>query len=98
MPLSYFPRNPGVLAVPYSPRDGAILYVQSNCVEKRDAFVRSLMETLEVHSYGACVNNMEFPKGKTVRDLSREYRFVVTFENSEDVDYITEKALGAQSV
>ncbi|EKX40875.1 hypothetical protein GUITHDRAFT_75190, partial [Guillardia theta CCMP2712] len=85
------------------------IFVASNCKTTsncRSEYARELMEHVEVHSYGRCLNNRPFPpafstarKGKKfwldkVR-IMQNYTFALVFENSNMHDYVTEKLFQA---
>jgi hypothetical protein len=55
-----------------------------------------------VDAYGACLHNRNFPDGdkgiKSKLSTIGKYRFVITFENSNERDYVTEKIFHALHV
>lgn len=76
-------------------------YFASRCIaEDRDAYVAQLMQYMEVHSYGACLNNRRLPEdeerrwprnwGAKIATLSTYY-FALAFENGEFEHWVTEK-------
>lgn len=72
------------------------VYFASNRFEKsgRTGYVRQLMETLPVHSYGRSLKNRTLPEdlGKETKfDTIARYKFTLAFENSISRDYVTEK-------
>jgi hypothetical protein len=76
------------------------LFIASHPVAERDAYVRELMDHLDVASPGACLTNLRvegFAHGgaDAARALIRRYRFSLAFENSRCRDYVTEKLFRA---
>ncbi|KAH9255183.1 hypothetical protein BASA81_006623 [Batrachochytrium salamandrivorans] len=78
----------------------------SNCgFEKRNNMVKDLIRLTNgtVHSFGACVPSMNKPasppfSGSRDNDklaMLTHYKFSLAFENSETIDYVTEKFFGA---
>jgi hypothetical protein len=76
-------------------------YFASRCMARdRDAYVAELMRHLDVHSYGACLNNrrlaaddaQSWPRnwGAKIEALSTYY-FALAFENAEYEHWVTEK-------
>ena len=60
----------------------------------RTAYLRELMEHLEVDSYGQALNNASLPVDRgpaTKLATIARYRFTIAFENAIDDDYVTEK-------
>lgn len=61
---------------------------------KRQEYLRELMSFIEIDSYGQLFNNkkMESDSGHSSKmKLYESYKFVISFENSCTVDYVTEK-------
>jgi hypothetical protein len=74
------------------------VYIASNPVPFRDAYVVELMRHLRVDSLGSCLNNrsMEEVAGpvdgaQQVMAALGQYKFALAFENSASTDYVTEK-------
>ena len=83
----------------------------SNCeqnenAKKRIAYVKELMNYIDVHSYGKCLHNKEtswshhmrfdrsISHGEMITNrmkLISDYKFVLAFENNNVTDYVTEK-------
>ena len=58
VPMTFAPRMHEIVRRPLTQdKKGLVLYLQSNCVEWRDAFVRNLMEFVAVDSLGKCLKN-----------------------------------------
>lgn len=70
----------------------------------RTAYAEELMKHMDVHSYGRCLHNKDFPKemqfpiyndhGASMRNkifIFKDYKFVLVFENNNVTDYVTEK-------
>ena len=80
-----------------------VLMLISNChdTNNRLDYARELMKEIDVDSFGACLRNRNIseviPAGPGIgrREekayLLRQYPFVISFENSNEPDYITEK-------
>lgn len=66
-----------------------ILWIAKNCgaTNGREKYIRKLMDHINVHSYGECLNNMPFPETKSRTDLISEYKFYLGVENSNCEDY-----------
>eukprot|EP00899_Mesostigma_viride_P015645 jgi/Mesvir1/24081/Mv10803-RA.1 len=79
----------------------AIVTVNSNCHTKnhREELVKRLMDGFEVHSYGSCLKNRNDTIPRHVPNtnipLYSKYRFCVAMENSNTVDYVSEKVYEA---
>ena len=75
----------------------------SNCanVNGRLDVLKELIELIGVHSYGVCEHNIDEPedsgvnRGEQKRQLSGEYKFLFTPENTNDMSYATEKVYDA---
>eukprot|EP01113_Clastostelium_recurvatum_P021482 TRINITY_DN2545_c0_g1_i2.p1 TRINITY_DN2545_c0_g1~~TRINITY_DN2545_c0_g1_i2.p1 ORF type:complete len:678 (+),score=136.13 TRINITY_DN2545_c0_g1_i2:131-2164(+) len=92
---------------PPKTNDKLIMFAASNChtggADRRTAYVQELMQYIDVHSYGACLHNMEGFKeqshGNKMPEKIRQagqYKFVLAFENQNEVDeYVTEKIANA---
>uniref|UniRef100_H2YFF0 Fucosyltransferase n=2 Tax=Ciona savignyi TaxID=51511 RepID=H2YFF0_CIOSA len=80
-----------------------IVYLQSHCdvPSDRDRYIYHLMGNISVDSYGACLNNKDFPnpslgdtskmQSEELLDFLAQYKFHIAFENAICNDYITEK-------
>lgn len=78
------------------------LWLATNCnsFSKRNLFVREMQKhSKEIDIYGGCgkscniTNEDRFSSNQCRKKLSKEYRFLLAFENSMCKDYITEKLL-----
>jgi len=84
-------------------QDDKVIFLQGNCGSKtgRESLVTRLIElshnrSWKVEARGACLNNAApFPRGRDKKEELRNYKFALTFENSEDHSYITEKIFDA---
>ncbi|OHS96673.1 hypothetical protein TRFO_09829 [Tritrichomonas foetus] len=83
-----------------SQKVGLVAAFISNCGASngRTNYVRELMNYIKVDSYGRCLNNAHVPSewSNGGRDSTKEkaishYKFTLSFENSDDDDYVTEK-------
>jgi hypothetical protein len=80
--------------------EAPIVWVVSNCnaYNGREKFMKSLMDKIGVDSYGGCLKNKfshpnEHMKGNI--ELYSKYKFVISIENSNCEDYVTEKLVHA---
>lgn len=90
-------------AKPSAGDGGLVAVVVSNCKphNDRNAWIEGLIRAMPdgaVHSFGRCFRTREFParlrgmpKYDAKHELLRGYRFVLAFENSDELGYITEK-------
>jgi len=80
----------------------SVVYVQSGCDAPlhRDLWVKEFMKHVPVDSYGSCLHNKDLPDslvGSEQMDnqefysLLSKYKFMLTLENAECPDYVTEK-------
>ena len=67
-----------------------VLYLQRNCVQFRDNFVRKLQNYIQVDCLGSCIRNNNTAVGDKI-EFMKEYKFVMGFENSSHSGYNTEK-------
>ncbi|KAI8351178.1 hypothetical protein BD560DRAFT_337409 [Blakeslea trispora] len=74
-------------------KSAPILWIAKNChaTSAREKYIEKLMQYVDVHSYGTCLNNRPFPQDKSRTDLLKEYKFYLAMENSNCGDYATEK-------
>ena len=74
-----------------------IALVMSNCKSAwRNRYIMELMKYVRIDSYGRCFHNVDMPPSsklwaKTYSSVVTKYRMVVTFENTLQKDYISEK-------
>lgn len=72
-----------------------VAWFVSNChtASKREDYVKELSKHIEVHIFGACGDHQCTPKmsPECYNNVSQEYRFYLSFENSNCKDYVTEK-------
>ena len=79
-----------------SKRKGVAIFV-SNCkAHRRSQYILELAKYIHIYSYGRCWHNVSHPPERktftTARYLlAKKHRIVVTFENTINHDYITEK-------
>ena len=79
-----------------SGRKGVAL-LMSNCGAKwRNDYILELSKYIHIYSYGGCFHNTSEPPSRDNRvakfpDIAKRHRMVVTFENTIQNDYITEK-------
>ena len=81
----------------YSPK---VIWVVSNCKDYngRHEYVRKIMNAIPVDSYGACLRNKHLDMDEKMKgniELFSKYKFVIAIENSNCVDYVTEKLVHA---
>jgi len=67
-----------------------ILYLQRNCVQFRDEFVLKLQKHIEVDCLGNCIRNKNIDVIDKI-EFMKDYKFVMSFENSSYPGYNTEK-------
>jgi alpha-1,3-fucosyltransferase len=76
-----------------------IVWLASNCItaSKREKYVEELKKTVTVDVFGQCGDKECLPKmsEQCLEQLSKEYRFILAFENSICRDYVTEKYFNA---
>jgi len=89
--------------IPFEEKDSEVLVslFMSNCgSQERNTLVQSLMEYIKVDSYGKCLNNVKASERKGCEKLKHydqklcvisQYKFYLSFENSVDESYVTEK-------
>lgn len=85
-----------------SERKGIALFLSNCWVQWRTEYIWELMQHVDIDSYGECFHNVPERSSRgnrlTMADIASKYRMVVTFENTIQTDYITEKiALTYQS-
>ena len=72
-----------------------VVWLASNCRtdSNREKYVEELKKTVTVDVFGSCGDKVCLPKMsfKCLEQLSKDYRFILAFENSICRDYITEK-------
>ena len=78
-----------------SKRKGVAMFI-SNCNAKwRTDYILELAKHIHIDSYGECWHNVSDPPDRDHRtsgfDPAKKYRMLVTFENTINHDYITEK-------
>jgi hypothetical protein len=88
----------------FEEKENGVLFMASNCHADsfRDRLVKQLMDAgVPVHSFGACLRNrqaFDTPRdaSPSVRSagkvkLMRRYKVCLAFENTNEIDYVTEK-------
>ncbi|MBT4522766.1 MAG: hypothetical protein HOC23_22430 [Halieaceae bacterium] len=86
--------------------EGALAaYIASNPVAYRDQYIAELMHHIAVDSLGSCLNNRRidtFVEGgwsegawSSILDVMKQYKFYLAFENSQTIDYVTERVFHA---
>lgn len=80
-------------------KDKLIVWTVSNCAGKRFSYVHKLQQFVQVDLYGACGSRDCPKKGGRITEecvnLLRSYKFQLAFENTECLDYVTEKYWGS---
>eukprot|EP00727_Mastigamoeba_balamuthi_P014657 m51a1_g9817 hypothetical protein (501) ;mRNA; f:1870647-1885170 len=104
----YVPHSIEGLVAPVVPtrlrrKSAPILWVASNCwaSNQRQFFVQKLMKYVRIDSLGPCLRNAKWPNRTVMnrtedvpfRQLVSQYKFYLTFENSECVDYATTRTV-----
>jgi hypothetical protein len=77
-----------------------LVWVLSNCNahNSREKYVKKLMDLVKVDSYGFCLRNKDTHTSQRMSgnvELFSKYKFVITIENSNCEDYVTEKLVHA---
>jgi len=80
--------------------DAPVAWVISNCYAHngRQVFMKHLMSKIKVDSFGACLQNKQSHSPERMKNniaLYSKYLFVIAIENSNCVDYVTEKLVHA---
>jgi len=95
---------------PPKTKDKCVVFMTTNCnsggAGARTSYAKELMEHMDVHSYGRCLHNKDFPPemqfpiysdhGASMRNkiwIFTHYKFVLVFENNNVTDYVTEKMM-----
>ena len=79
-----------------SGRKGVALLI-SNCEAKwRNDYILELSKYIHIYSYGKCFHNVTVPPSRqggadAFQSITKKHRMVVTFENTIEKDYISEK-------
>jgi len=87
----------------------AASYIASNCESvpsRRQEWVSEFAKYFEVHSYGGCLKNKEWPMKGPTRwfrsgsmaakiDVMKNYKLHFAFENTIEADYVSEKVYSA---
>ena len=80
-------------------KDKLVVWTVSNCAGKRFSYVNKLKQFVKVDIFGGCgSNNCPHRAGLPTEDCSkllRSYKFQLAFENTECLDYVTEKYWGS---
>ena len=80
-------------------KDKLIVWTVSNCAGKRFSYVDKLKQFVKVDIFGACGSNACSRQGVfATEDCTKRlgaYKFQLAFENTECVDYVTEKYWGS---
>ena len=79
-------------------RKGIALFLSDCRFQWRTDYIRELMDLVHIDSYGLCFHNVPQPssrdRGINVDEfirISSKYRMVITFENTVQTDYMSEK-------
>ncbi|CAF2605706.1 unnamed protein product [Rotaria sp. Silwood2] len=91
--------------VPFSKKttSAPIIWIISNCnaYNGRQSLVRQLMSYIRIDSFGGCLNNAKSAQAQTRAQSNSElyasYKFVISIENSNCEDYVTEKLIDGLS-
>lgn len=83
----------------YNQKDRFLIWTVSHCGLAREDYVRKLLKYIHIDIYGACAGNFGSKKapGKCIFNAKecdiekKRYKFQLSFENSNCVDYVTEK-------
>ena len=88
----FLPWKEDQYSTPDPSKKKGIALVMSNCKsEWRNKYIMELMKHIHIDSYGRCFHNVDVPPSFTYVSLVHKYRMVITFENTLQNDYISEK-------
>ncbi|BDA42419.1 Putative fucosyltransferase-like protein [Coccomyxa sp. Obi] len=95
VPASYLSWAEYMVMKPLVPKQEDVAAFISNCGAKsfRLQALEALSANFSVHSYGRCMRNRDTSEPKP--DVLQRYRFTLAFENSQELDYVTEKYIQA---
>jgi len=102
-PNPVFPMPKLTAPLPFKEKTGLVMAAFSNCEPVRTAYLKQLMQYVQVDSYGAChrnknnlVNRYGSANGKNFKELktelARKYKFLLVFFN-QDCDYFVDDQL-----
>ncbi|CAF2980115.1 unnamed protein product [Rotaria sp. Silwood2] len=106
-PATYFDANLHIIdllkppSIPFEEKEkqADIVWIISNCNahNSREGFVQRLMQEIKIDSYGTCLNNRKGYAARMTDNIHayKKYKFVIAIENSNCVDYVTEKLIKA---
>ncbi|CAF2851102.1 unnamed protein product [Rotaria sp. Silwood2] len=106
-PATYFDINafiidlltPPMVSFENKEKQADIIWIISNCNAHngRQDFVQQLMQEMKVDSYGSCLHNRHGYGARMADNIDayKKYKFVIAIENSNCVDYVTEKLVKA---
>ncbi|CAF0764717.1 unnamed protein product [Adineta ricciae] len=76
-----------------------VVWIISNCDAHngRQGFIEQLMKEIKIDSYGLCLNNRQGYGDRMTDNVEAymKYKFVIAIENSNCIDYVTEKLVKA---
>lgn len=84
-------------------QSASVIWIISNCnaYNGRQTLVQQLMQYIRVDSYGGCLNNAQSAqaqsRSQSNSELYASYKFVISIENSNCEDYVTEKLIDGLS-
>jgi len=74
-----------------------LIFFSSNAYNSRQTLVQQLMSYIRIDSYGGCLNNAQSAqaqaRAQSNSELYASYKFVISIENSNCEDYVTEKLI-----
>ncbi|CAF3621353.1 unnamed protein product [Rotaria sp. Silwood1] len=106
-PATYFDINtfiidlltPPAISFENKEQQADIVWIISNCNAHngREGFVQRLMQEIKIDSYGSCLNNRHGYGARMADNIDayKKYKFVIAIENSNCIDYVTEKLVKA---
>ncbi|CAF0961134.1 unnamed protein product [Adineta steineri] len=106
-PATYFDTNihiidllkPPTISFEDKEPDADVVWIISNCNAHngREDFIKELMKEIKIDSYGPCLNNRHGYEARMTDnvDAYMKYKFVIAIENSNCIDYVSEKLVKA---
>eukprot|EP01116_Phalansterium_solitarium_P022187 TRINITY_DN7233_c0_g1_i2.p1 TRINITY_DN7233_c0_g1~~TRINITY_DN7233_c0_g1_i2.p1 ORF type:complete len:366 (+),score=74.48 TRINITY_DN7233_c0_g1_i2:98-1195(+) len=103
IPCTYSGWNLERYMLPVYPKldvNATAVFIASNCQPRngRNEYVGEMMKHTNIHAYGRCHHNKDFPPfpdsvgpGTRKLNITRQYKFAITFDNHNEDHYVSEK-------